>query len=251
MYPVLLRFGEDFYLTSYSVFFAAGYLVAYAVAAREIGRRKMDPELAPAFLLACFFGGVVGAKLLFLYQNATLAEFLADVPRYFASGFSSAGGIFGIFVALALLSKIRKISYRRLLDVVCPALVAGYGVGRIGCFLNGCDYGVACDLPWAVTFSERAVGVHPSQIYDVLSMAVLFAFLWRIRNRPAPPGWLAAVGFSILGVQRFAAELLRETTPSFIEGISQAQLACVAIVAVFGAMLLRIHFPSLGVKDRG
>ena len=248
MYPVLFRFGEDFFLTSYWVFFTAGYLVAYAAARSEIARRRMDPELGPAFLLACFAGGVIGAKLLFLYQNATLAELMADAPRYFVSGYSSAGGIFGIFAALVLLSKARKIAYRRLLDVVCPALVAGYGVGRIGCFLNGCDYGVASDLPWALTFSERAVNVHPSQLYDVLSMAVLFAFLWRIRKRPAPPGWLASVGFVILGVQRFAAELLRETTPSFIEGISQAQLACVVLVAVFGAMLLGIRFPARGAK---
>ena len=251
MYPVLFRFGEDFFLTSYSVFFAAGYLVAYAVARSEIGRRKMDPELGPAFLLACFAGGVIGAKLLFLYQNATLAGFLADPSRYLASGYSSAGGIFGIFLALALLSKARKIAYRQLLDVVCPALVAGYGVGRIGCFLNGCDYGVECDLPWAVTFSERAVNVHPSQLYDTLSMAVLFAVLWRIRKRPAPAGWLASVGFVALGTQRFAAELLRRTTPSFIEGISQAQLACVVMVAVFGAMLLGVRFPARGTRARG
>lgn len=242
MHPILFRFGEDLVLRSYSVFLAAGYLVAYAVARKEVIRKKMAPDLAETLLFASFVGGLSGAKALFLYQNATFAEFFAEPARYLLSGFSSAGGIFGILVAAAIVSRMKKVDFQVVLDIVCPALVIGYGVGRIGCFLNGCDYGVACDLPWAVTFSERAVNVHPTQLYDTLFTIVLFAFLWKIRKNDDTPGRLASVGFVILGTQRFLAEFIRETTPSFIEGISQAQLACVALVAVFGWRLLRISF---------
>jgi phosphatidylglycerol:prolipoprotein diacylglycerol transferase len=38
------------------------------------------------------------------------------------------------------------------MDVVAPLLMIGLGLGRIGCFLNGCCYGEQSNLPWAVRF---------------------------------------------------------------------------------------------------
>ncbi len=38
------------------------------------------------------------------------------------------------------------------MDIVAPVLMIGLGLGRIGCFMNGCCYGERCDLPWAVRF---------------------------------------------------------------------------------------------------
>lgn len=245
MYPILFSFGENLVLRSYSVFLAAGYLVAYMVTRKEVARKKMNPDLAETLLFSSFVGGLGGAKALFLYQNATFAQFFAEPARYLLSGFSSAGGLFGILLAAAIVSRMKKVHFQVLLDILCPAIIIGYGIGRIGCFLNGCDYGVACDLPWAVTFSESAVNVHPAQIYDTLFTIVLFAFLWKIRKNDDTPGRLASIGFVILGVQRFLVEsFIRETTPSFIEGISQAQIACVALIAVFGWRLWRIYFAT-------
>lgn len=250
MYPVLLDLGGGLVIYSYSVFLALGYLVAYWVVSAEVGRRKMDPALPATLLLACFIAGLVGAKILFLYQNATLSEFLSNPVRYFISGYSSVGGLVGIFCALWIVSRVRKADFQVLLDLVCPALIFGHGVGRIGCFLNGCDYGTACSLPWAVTFSQKAANVHPTQLYDTLFMALLFVFLWRIGNENRPTGFVSAVGFVILGTQRFLIEFIRETTPSFMEGLSQAQLAALLLVAVFGIRLFQLSGGILGRQER-
>jgi len=71
-------------------------------------------------------------------------------------------------------------------------------------------------------------------------MVLLFIFLWKIRTKNYPVGFISAVGFVILGVQRFLIEFIRETTPSFIEGLSQAQLAALLLVAVFGIRLFQL-----------
>jgi hypothetical protein len=126
MYPVLLDLGEGLVVYSYSVFLALGYLVAYWVVSADVSRRKMDPSLPATLLLACFIAGLVGAKILFLYQNATLTEFLANPVRYFISGYSSVGGLVGVFCALWVVSRIRKTDFQILLDLVCPALILGY-----------------------------------------------------------------------------------------------------------------------------
>ena len=246
MHPVLLDLGGGLVIYSYSVFLALGYVVAHWVVSADVSRRKMDPSLPATLLLACFIAGLVGAKILFLYQNATLTEFLANPARYFISGYSSVGGLVGVFFALWIVSRARKADFQVLLDLVCPALILGHGVGRIGCFLNGCDYGTACSLPWAVSFSERVVNVHPTQLYDTLFMSLLFVFLWKIRTANRPTGFVSAVGFVILGTQRFLIEFIRETTPSFIEGFSQAQLAALLLVVVFGIRLFQLSGSVFG-----
>lgn len=248
MYPVLLDLGGGLVIYSYSVFLALGYLVAYWVVSAETDRRKLDPTLPSAILFACFIAGLLGAKMLFLYQNATLSEFLSDPVRYFISGYASVGGLIGVFCALWIVSRLKKTDFQVLLDIVCPALILGYGVGRIGCFLNGCDYGTVCSLPWAVSFSDRVVNVHPTQLYDTLLMVLLFVFLWKIRTQSRPAGFISAVGFVILGTQRFLIEFIRETTPSFVEGLSQAQLAALLLAAVFGIILYRL---SGGIRREG
>ena len=49
----------------------------------------------------------------------------------------------------------------------------------------------------------------------------------------------------ILGTQRFLIEFIRETTPSFVEGLSQAQLAALLLVVVFGIRLFQLSGSAL------
>ena len=66
--------------------------------------------------------------------------------------------VYGALVSggLALLAFIHR--YRvpglALADLIAPSVVIGLGIGRLGCFLNGCCFGGPCDLPWAVTFPK-------------------------------------------------------------------------------------------------
>jgi phosphatidylglycerol:prolipoprotein diacylglycerol transferase len=43
-----------------------------------------------------------------------------------------------------------------LADLIAPSLLVGLALGRIGCLLNGCCYGGASDLPWAVHFPRNS-----------------------------------------------------------------------------------------------
>ena len=41
-------------------------------------------------------------------------------------------------------------------DVFAPGLALGHGIGRVGCFMAGCCWGVQCDRPWAELRSEQS-----------------------------------------------------------------------------------------------
>jgi len=59
-------------------------------------------------------------------------------------------------VAAWLFARRRGLPILPLADVIVPGLLVGLTLGRVGCFLNGCCYGGACDLPWAVRFPPES-----------------------------------------------------------------------------------------------
>ena len=59
--------------------------------------------------------------------------------------------IFSLF-HFAFKSSFVKLNFISLADIITPFILLGHGIGRIGCFLVGDDYGLPTNLPWAVSF---------------------------------------------------------------------------------------------------
>ena len=244
MYPVLFRVG-DIAIYSFSVVLVISFLTAYKVLEIELRRKGFNGNLAEIILIACVIGGIGGAKVLFLVQNVTLSELMADPLRYFSSGLTFYGGFIGSLILIGVVTLFKKVNYLMVTDSLAPGLILAYGIGRIGCFLVGDDYGIPSDLPWAMAFPNGAPPttekVHPTQIYDTLLMVVLFFFLWKIRTKSPSYGWLSAIMFILLGAERFLIEFIRTTTPSFIPGLTQAQLISLGMIVLGAVKLIQIR----------
>ncbi len=240
MYPELVKIGSVS-ISSYSVMVTVAYLVAYIFLTLEVKRRGLDESLADWVLLAALFGGLGGAKILFLFQNATFTEIFSDPFRFLSSGLTFLGGLIGASILIFVVGIWKKVSFWTLTDCTSPGLVLAYGIGRIGCLLVGDDYGTPTSVPWGLSFPNGSPPttetVHPTQIYDTISMSFVFLFLWGVRKYEFPSGWMFSLTLMILGFQRFCIEFIRTTTPSFIEGFSQAQVISVAIF-IFGSLNL-------------
>lgn len=114
------------------------------------------------------------------------------------------------------------------LDSVTPALALGLFLGRIGCFLAGCNGGLPTGLPWGVRFprdtalfpdqleaglispqATLSLPAHPTQLYESLfGLISLFCLVYLLKTR----AWLGQVFFSGMlwySVYRFASEPLR------------------------------------------
>lgn len=244
MYPVLFRIG-DISVSSFSFMVLIAFLIAYVLGEYEFKRKGLNGNLVDLLLIAAVIGGLGGAKILFLYQQVPLTDFLADPFRHMASGFTFQGGLIGAVFLAWLVSQMKRVSFLTITDLSAPLLIIAYAVGRIGCLLVGDDYGIPSSLPWAMSFPNGSPPtlerVHPTQVYDTVCMLILFAVLWKIRKKDYPTGWLTAVTMIALGAQRFLVEFLRETTPSFIPGLSQAQVVSVLLVVFGFYMLYRIR----------
>src|SRR5204863_6372232 len=127
-------------------------------------------------------------------------------------------------------------------------LAFGYGIGRFGCFFNGCDFGVGSSVPWAVRYppgteaysahvargwitpgDPLSLPVHPVQLYAAAAGLVMFLVL--SRWKAAWPGqriWLFALFY---GVYRFCVEWLRGDFRPLIGPFSLPQVLGILLVA--------------------
>lgn len=242
MYPELLTIGS-FTISSYGVMVALAFLAAFLITSRELKRKGLPPAMAQELLVWAAACSVAGAKLFFIAENFTAEEIAADpLSTIFArNGMTFYGGLLGGLAAGLYVSHRNGIRTWKTLDAAAPALAAGYAIGRIGCLLVGDDYGTPSDLPWAMAFPNGLppvdFPVHPTQIYETLSMGAAFVILWKLRAVRRPDGWLFALYLLLSGAERFFVEFIRNTTPSPVPGLSVAQIVALALIAVGAAKL--------------
>jgi phosphatidylglycerol:prolipoprotein diacylglycerol transferase len=242
MYPTI-SIGS-FSISSYTVMMIIGFLVAYKLCESEFKRKGLGEDLLDMAFVASIIGGLIGAKILFLLENVALSQFIVDPVRYLSSGLTYLGGFVGAALLFLAVMRIKRVDFWLAADAMAPIVIT-YAIARIGCFLVGDDYGIPSNLPWAMAFpigspptNER---VHPTQIYEILLTLGIFIYIWKVRKRSMPVGWLASMVLILTGVERFLIEFIRHTTPSFIPGISLAQLMSLGLIIAGVLKLVQIR----------
>jgi len=154
--------GIDFAINSYGVILIAGFLLALEVGkylARRVGH---DPEIYVNAGIVALVAGVVGARLSHVIENWPQYSDAADgffgnlleAVNLRSGGLTFYGGLLFAFPVVIAYGILMKVPIRRGMDIVAPCVMIGLGIGRIGCFMNGCCYGATCDthFPLAVTY---------------------------------------------------------------------------------------------------
>lgn len=237
MYPELLRIG-NFAISSFGLMVALAFLAGYWIASLEFKRKKLDDKLLGNILLLSMLGGIGGAKLMYIFENVPLSDFISSPFTHIFSrgGLTFYGGFIGAVLLFWILTIKNKVSFFKVMDAMAPALAIGHSIGRIGCFLVGDDYGIKSDVPWAVAFPKglppTTDPVHPTQVYEVILMGLIFFVLWKLRKRNTPDGWLFSILIILAGIERFLIEFIRSTTPSPIPDLSVAQLIAIGLIVI-------------------
>jgi phosphatidylglycerol:prolipoprotein diacylglycerol transferase len=214
-----MTLGEFFTAASYGV---GGFV--FWLSAR---RRGLDTKGIGVVVLVGFVAGILGAKitqLVFQGWPLTVPAEAALDPR--VGGRALLGGL--LFGWLGVELAKRRLGIRRSTgDHFALALPAGEAVGRIGCHLNGCCYGAACDLPWAI--HQHGADRHPAQLYSAAAAASLFGLLLWLRPRLSREGDLFRAYLVGFGIIRFGLEFFR-WRESLVFGLSPMQWFCLELV---------------------
>lgn len=219
MYPELFQVS---FLHTYGLLVALGFLTGVAVTTRLARAEGLNPDLVTNLAVYCALAAIVGAKLMMFVVDF---RHYWDQPREILSWSTlQAGGVFygGLIGALAVsVSYMRKhrLPVLRTADAFAPGIALGHGIGRLGCFSAGCCWGVKCDLPWAVTFTNpvasRLAGVplhvplHPAQLYEASAEFLIFAIVYWRYHKAHPAGAIISFYLVLYSMARFVVEFFR------------------------------------------
>lgn len=225
--PVLFTLG-GLPVSSYAFFVGLGLVAAVGLYWFNVrGRTTGNAGLAIA--AAAAIGGIVGAKVPVWIANAPAILAHPERIALLLSGRTIVGGIVGGALAVYLTKRRLHIT-QRLGNQLVPSLCLGIAIGRVGCFLAGCCYGIATSLPWGVDFGDGLLR-HPTQLYEAFLLLGLFAYAQIMRDRYAP-GALFRRFMIVYFAWRFLVEFVR-VSPPWALGLSYYQVASAAIVAFY------------------
>lgn len=229
MLPELVNinlWGQQLVIKAYGLFMILA-AVAVLLLSVYFGKKLKLPLGRSLLCLAAMSMAVpVGARALHILINPSYyAQYPGRAAALNMAGFSLMGGL--LLAALVGVVTLwgARIPYLRFADAVAPGLGIGLALMRIGCFLNGCCYGIPSHLPWAVHFpygspahkfylllnQQTGIGfslgqlfgspsLHPTQLYEMLAAmlaAGLAAYLIKKGARAGIPFLSAALLFTI------------------------------------------------------
>jgi phosphatidylglycerol:prolipoprotein diacylglycerol transferase len=158
-------------------------------------------DAAVLYPLCMFVGGNLLFNLLVLREIGITAE-----------GFW--GGYLLFLLVLAMYALLRRFPVLKTLDLFAPAIFLAVGIGKFGCFLSGCCWGIAADgfpgisLP-ASHHASLGTPQHPVPLYDMAVALMGTLVLIQVEKRSRTPGAVFCLFIALFGLGRFSTEFLR------------------------------------------
>lgn len=125
-------------------------------------RVGVNPEIILSLGTWFFIWGIVGARAFYVieywdrFQRPTILETVFSIINLTQGGLVVYGSLLAGGAALILFVRKYRLPGLALSDLIAPGVILGVGLGRLGCFMNGCCYGGLSDLPWAVQFPPES-----------------------------------------------------------------------------------------------
>ncbi len=244
----------------YGLCFMAGVALSALVAVGLIKKRKIDAfDLAGSAIYA-MIGGLLGSKLLFVVVSwEQIRAYQLTFLQVMQGGFVFYGGLIGGALGLYIYIKQFRLPLLDFLDIYAVVLPLGHALGRVGCFLGGCCYGMQMptDCFLCVTYDEplnaltpRGVPLLAVQLIEAFFLICIFSLLLILflKNKRLYGG-LALVYAFAYAVLRFTLEFFRgdkERGGAF--SLSTSQWISLGILMVVAVIVLIKNIQNRDLK---
>jgi phosphatidylglycerol:prolipoprotein diacylglycerol transferase len=164
------------------------------------------------------------------------------------AGLTIYGAVLGALLAILIYCLVNKLSFWQLGDMAAPGALVGQAIGRVGCIIGGCCYGLEnppiCPIEYVhpshgLYGTPIGIPLYPTQIFHLVWNLVAFGILWSLRKRIKPTGVMFLSYLSLYALGDLVIRFFRQGTP-FLFGMQQAQ--------VIGILVLMVTVPWLAVK---
>lgn len=215
MFPELFSIGS-FTVYSYGLMTALGIFSAVLLGEYYLKKSKIAEE---GFLIgmgiACVIGGYACSKLLFWIT--ILPELIENPAKMldFSGGYVVFGGLIGGVLTGYFYCRFKRVDFWKIFDLVAPLVALAQCIGRIGCFLAGCCYGLPTESVFGIVFhnslySPTDVKLFPIQLVSAGLNLLNFVFLtvlWKKTTRKS--GTTGAAYIITYSIGRFILEYFR------------------------------------------
>ncbi|MCX6085554.1 MAG: prolipoprotein diacylglyceryl transferase [Caldiserica bacterium] len=250
MHPIALVIGS-LTIRWYGVMIAVAIAISITVVYIDSRRLGINTDDVLDLAIVAVIGGILGARIGWILTSPDVLWYLSHPLRILAiweGGLSYFGGILGGVLAAYFMVRRRRMGFWRMADIVAPLLALSFGIGKIGCWLNGCCGGTATTSWLGVIFTNPLSEcdllnqrIWPAQLFNSASGFLAFAVLfWVVRKRKRFDGQVFIWYLYLYGATSFIVEFFRYI-PVHVAGLTPNQWTDVTIIAagIVASLILR------------
>ncbi len=256
MHPTLFHIGP-LAVRTYGFLLALAFVLGIWFAGKRARKRGMNMDWIPDLSLIILVTAIVGSR--FFYVIRHLEEFEGHrwdmINPIQSSGEIGIGGLsmFGGFVLAIICSmfylRLKRLNVQKIADILAPSVMLGLGVARIGCFLNGCCFGLPTQSSLGVIFPLDSpagyfypdVCVFPIQLAASAMGFAIFAMLLFVERFKSFDGFTFWLMLMLYSVGRFTIDFFRYYEESMVFArvggvgfsMNQALTVLIFVISVF------------------
>jgi len=242
----------------YGIMVVLAIAAIIAISVIEARRLRVSDEHIYNVALWAIIGGILLSRLLHVIDRW---DYYMANPRQILGfeGLAVYGAVLGALIAVLIYCYVKKLSFWQMGDIIAPGAILGQGIGRIGCLLNGCCYGIPTTLPFGLIYTNPGSACpigeafQPTQIYHIAWDLIGFGILWSLRRKLEPKGSLFLLYLAINAAGDLSIRFVRVGEP-FRQGmffnLQEAQIIGILILVVTVPLLIfrmwryRTHRPA-------
>lgn len=245
-------FPECFYGVTTTLAFILAFALCLYNTKHVYFRRKDLVSYFVTMAPVAIFGARLMYVLVFPQRFRTFYHYIA----LHEGGFVFYGGFLGVFIISFVFARIKKLDIERLFDLCAPSMALGHAVGRVGCLLNSCCYGIPTKSVQIYRISTDLPSVyrHPTQLYEIAFLLLLagvlqklLGFKYRIKDHCG--GIVAGIYLISYTLWRFLVEFIRgDNRGAFYTGLqlSVSQVISLGLLVVATAWMYRCIIKNSG-----
>lgn len=236
MHRILLQFSF-FTIYSWGLSIAVGFGVAILYFLSALKKEDIPHNLIMNLVVGIVLFAILGARVFHILINLHyyLLHPLAII-RIWEGGMVLYGGlIFSLAFSIHYI-RTHNFPFGKIADSATPAIAFGLSIGRIGCFFNGCCYGVPSGFGFVFPpISSAGVAfpgqtLFPTQLISSLNLLIMGLTLHLFRKRDIVRHKLLPLFLIFYSIHRFFIEFLRGDTFPLILNLTLFQIISIILI---------------------
>ncbi|MFW6134375.1 MAG: prolipoprotein diacylglyceryl transferase [Elusimicrobiota bacterium] len=214
MYPEIFRIG-GITIYSYGVMVALGIVLGYILLIKISKYRCISKDFINYLVTGTVIFGIIGARIGYVFISFNqFSDRILSIFMFWQGGLVFWGGFIGGGVWIIYSCIKWNLDILSVGDILAPGVALAHGVGRIGCFLAGCCYGIPTKIGVSFThplsLCPDSIPRHPTQLYTSFFLLILSGVLYlKVKKKGNKTGAVFGLYLVLYSIFRILIEFLR------------------------------------------